>query len=86
MSIREYQRYSFALEKLQYAGKDTGLKLVRDEKYDHMYWIVGDALPGGRSAQMYNLTNAKDNAKIFDMRSYRSMATERPTEVTGAFK
>lgn len=86
MSIREYQRYGFELEKLQYAGKDTGIKLERDKKYEHMYWIVGDKLPDGRSVEMYNLTNAKDNAKVFDMRSYRSMATERPESLAGAFK
>lgn len=42
---------------------ETGLKLVQDEKYNHMYWIVRD--PDFRSKNFYNLVNARENCRNF---------------------
>ena len=44
-------------------GKETGLKLVKDENYNWMYWIVRE--PDFKSKNFYSITNARENCKLF---------------------
>lgn len=46
---------------LYYCGDDTGFRLIQDQTHEHMYWIKNETF---KSRNFYNLTNAKENAKL----------------------
>lgn len=73
----EYKDMHWEGEKLFYGKKDTTIKLVQDDKIDFMYWLEWDSTQPERSVNFYNLTNAKDNARVLYMR-YRNNTAENP--------
>lgn len=55
--------------------KDTTIKLVQDKDYSHMYWLEWDFDEPRRSINCYNISNAKDNARVLYLR-YTNNSTE----------
>lgn len=79
----EYKDMHWEGEKLFYGKKDTTIKLVQDAKIDFMYWLEWDFTKPERSVNFYNLTNAKDNARVLYMRHRNNTAENPPALAQG---
>lgn len=64
--------------KLYHGAQDTTVRLVKDEKYDFMYWLEWNFEKPEKSINFYNITNAKDNGKVLYLR-YMNCDTENGT-------
>lgn len=63
-------------DKLFYGKVDTTIRLVKDRTYDFMYWLEWDFSTPQTSNNFYNISNAKDNARVLYLR-YRNNAAEK---------
>lgn len=73
----EYKDMHWEGDKLFYGKKDTSVRLIRDNEIDFMYWLEWDFGKPEKSVNFYNITNAKDNARVLYMRYHNNTAEKQ---------
>lgn len=71
----EYKDMHWEDNSLFYGKTDTTVKLLKDEKYEGMYWLTWDFTGERKSLHFYNISTAKDNARALYLR-YRNNGAE----------
>lgn len=74
----EYKDMHWEGDNLFYGSKDTTVKLVMDDKFLGMYRLEWNFDKPERSVNFYNITNAKDNARVLYMRYRNNTAENSP--------
>jgi len=75
----EYKDMHWEEDKLFLGTKDTTIRLVPDDKFENMYRLEWNFDKPQRSVNFYNITNAKDNARVLYLRYCNSTAENSPT-------